>query len=136
MSFSTGHHEHRSITDVGSVGTPTESIAILITDGGPWPDSTGRLSMTNVQAEVPVEEYERLRALADARGLSIQEALREAAKRWIEEAAQETLDPEDPLFSTVDAFARTRPTVTVSRRTPPPRTTSSTRGTATLNTIS
>lgn len=56
--------------------------------------------MTHVQTEVPEEDYERLRALADERGLSIREALREATEQWIEDHA--AIDPSDPLLTTVD----------------------------------
>lgn len=57
--------------------------------------------MTHVQTEVPEDEYERLRTLAEERDLSIREALRRAARLWIEQ--QEAVDPGDPLFTTVDA---------------------------------
>lgn len=57
--------------------------------------------MTHVQTEVPEDEYERLRTVAEERGLSIREALREAAALWLRE--QDAVDPADPLFSSVDS---------------------------------
>jgi predicted DNA-binding protein len=57
--------------------------------------------MTHVQTEVPEEEYERLRALAGERGLSIREALREATELWIEE--RDAVNPDDPLFDSVES---------------------------------
>lgn len=56
--------------------------------------------MTHIQTEVPDEEYERLRQVAEQRGLSIREALREATELWLE--TQEAIDPDDPLFTAVD----------------------------------
>lgn len=56
--------------------------------------------MPHVQTEVPEEAYERLRSLAQERGLTIREALCEATERWIEDHA--AIDPTDPLFTTVD----------------------------------
>lgn len=68
--------------------------------------------MTHIQTEVSDDEYERLRALAEERGLSIREALRQAAEMWIER--QEAIDPEDAAFTTVESVReetvnRTRP---------------------------
>jgi hypothetical protein len=57
--------------------------------------------MTHVQTEVPDDEYERLRAIAEERGISIREALREATELWIEQ--RDAVDPDDPLFSSLDA---------------------------------
>jgi hypothetical protein len=57
--------------------------------------------MTHVQTEVSEAEYERLRALAEERGLSIREALREATELWMDE--RDAVDPDDPLFDSVDA---------------------------------
>jgi hypothetical protein len=61
--------------------------------------------MTHVQTEVPEEEYERLQALAEERGLSIRDALREATELWIEE--RDAVDPDDPLFDSVEAVRDT-----------------------------
>jgi hypothetical protein len=57
--------------------------------------------MTHVQTEVSEEEYERLRTLAEERGLSIRDALREATELWIEK--RDAVDPDDPLFDSVEA---------------------------------
>lgn len=56
--------------------------------------------MTHVQTEVSEDEYERLRQVAEQRGLSIREALREATELWLEE--QEAVDTDDPLFTSVE----------------------------------
>jgi hypothetical protein len=55
----------------------------------------------DVQTDVPDDEYERLRAIADERGISIREARRQATEWWIEQ--RDAVDPEDPLFSSLDA---------------------------------
>lgn len=57
--------------------------------------------MTHIQTEVPEDEYERLRTLAEERDLSIREALRRATELWIER--QEAVDPEDSVFTSVEA---------------------------------
>ncbi|APW98892.1 hypothetical protein CHINAEXTREME_14405 [Halobiforma lacisalsi AJ5] len=56
--------------------------------------------MTHIQTEVPDDEYERLRQIAEQRDLSIREALREATATWIEQ--QEQVDTTDDLFRSVD----------------------------------
>ncbi|MFB6084929.1 MAG: hypothetical protein ABEJ94_11870 [Halorientalis sp.] len=56
--------------------------------------------MTHIQTEVPDEEYERLREVAEQQGLSIREALREATDLWLQ--VQETVDTDDPLFTSVE----------------------------------
>jgi len=56
--------------------------------------------MTHIQTEVPEEEYERLREVAEQRELSIREALQEATELWLEE--QDAVDSDDPLFTSVD----------------------------------
>ncbi|ADD03714.1 uncharacterized protein Nmag_0116 [Natrialba magadii ATCC 43099] len=56
--------------------------------------------MTYIQTEVPDEEYERLRQIAEQRDLSIREALREATATWIDQ--QETVDETDELFRSVE----------------------------------
>lgn len=73
--------------------------------------------MTHIQTEVPEDKYERLRTLAEERGLSIREALRQATELWIER--QEAVDPEDPVFRSVEAVRdgashRTRTATTVT----------------------
>lgn len=48
------------------------------------------------QTELEPQEYERLLAAAQRSGLSIKDALRQAALRW---AAEESgIDPSDPIF--------------------------------------
>lgn len=58
--------------------------------------------MTHIQTEVPEDEYERLRTLAEERDLTIREALRQATELWIER--QEAVDPEDTAFTSVEAI--------------------------------
>lgn len=73
--------------------------------------------MTHIQTEVPEDEYERLRTLAEERDLSIREALRQATELWIEQ--QDAVNPEDSVFTSVDAVRdgashRTRTATTVT----------------------
>jgi hypothetical protein len=48
------------------------------------------------QTELQPEEYEALQAAARKSGLSIKEALRQAALRWATE--ESGIDPRDPIF--------------------------------------
>lgn len=57
--------------------------------------------MKHIQTEVPDDQYERLRTLAEERDLSIREALRQATELWIER--QEAIDPDDPAFTSVES---------------------------------
>jgi hypothetical protein len=57
------------------------------------------------QTELEPQEYETLSAAAQKSGLSIKEALRQAALRW---AAEESgIDPTDPIFDI--ALGRKKP---------------------------
>lgn len=50
-----------------------------------------------VQTELSEEEYRRFRAFADEEGVSIKEALRRAAREYVDERARPEAD--DPFFS-------------------------------------
>jgi hypothetical protein len=50
-----------------------------------------------VQTELSEEEYRRFRAFADEEDVSIKEALRRAAREYVDERARP--DPADPFFS-------------------------------------
>lgn len=54
----------------------------------------------HVQTALSPEEYERLRSIANERGLSIKEAGRQALTEWVERAQR--ADPDDPAFAVLD----------------------------------
>lgn len=56
-------------------------------------DSDGKV----VQTRLGTDEYERLRRVADAEGLSLKEALRRAATEFAATHARH--DPDDPFFA-------------------------------------
>ncbi len=60
--------------------------------------------MTHIQTEVPEDKYERLREVAEQRGLSIREALQEATALWLEE--QDAVNADDPLFTSINELRR------------------------------
>ncbi|WP_263018256.1 hypothetical protein [Natronobiforma cellulositropha] len=53
-----------------------------------------------VQTTLEQPEYERFRRIADEEGLSLKDALRLAARRYVTE--RERVDADDPLFSALD----------------------------------
>lgn len=58
----------------------------------------------HVQTEFADEEYEEFQVLANERGLSLKDALKEAAEQWV--AEQRRVDPDDPLFAILDEVER------------------------------
>ncbi len=57
------------------------------------------------QTELEAEEYRALAKIAGKRGLTIKDALREAALRWTSE--ESGIDPKDPIFDI--ALGRRKP---------------------------
>ena len=48
------------------------------------------------QTELELEEYRTLAKTAEKKGLTIKEALRQAARLWVQE--ESGIDPNDPIF--------------------------------------
>lgn len=53
-----------------------------------------------VQTTLDESDYDRFKRIADEEGLSLKEALRRAARTYVEE--KERVDEDDPLFTAVD----------------------------------
>lgn len=56
----------------------------------------------HVQTELDRAEYDRLRELAEAEGLSLKEALRRATTDWIDR--HDAIDEDDPVFTFHDGY--------------------------------
>lgn len=58
----------------------------------------------HVQTELEDQDYDALRQLADERGLSLKQAVREALVDWIDR--QQRADPTDPAFTVLEDLER------------------------------
>ena len=85
-----GHH------DEGERDNPTINFPHAI-NSCTKPMSTDATDTKVVQTEVPREEYERLRKLAEQKGISLKEVLREAARAYGDRHL--AYDATDPLFT-------------------------------------